>query len=208
MKRSLKVAKIIFIDDEETAVANYVAHLKEEGYLNVVHLPGIKTLKEIEDLGADLVFLDIAGVASALDPRDEGLIVLRHLRKVAPWTRVVVLSGSSFQADKVPDVAAADKCISKASLGLAELTELTEQELQESMAPAHRNARIIGRIQDDIEDLGLSWFKKRKLRKVIAKAVLHESDETFDWNGLVSDATEIIKVTGKLVPLLDALSRQ
>ena len=121
MVANLKRGKIVFIDDQEEAIEPYVAHLRDEGFTNVDVITDVKSLNHVLQAEADSLFLDITGVASALDGDDEGLALLEYLKKHRPWTRVVVLSGSEFPASKAKPLSQADLCITKASLNLADL---------------------------------------------------------------------------------------
>jgi|SRR3989344_215011 len=205
MPTGYKSGKLLFIDDEEGAVKPYIAHLRDEGFTNIVHMTNVATLNEVLQHAPDLVFLDIAGVGSTLDPKDEGLAILKYIKKQTPWTRVVILSGSQFRADKAPDLASADVCVTKASLNLAALVNLTEEQLKKALAPEYRNVRISSILLDNIDDLRIGWFSKWRLRRLVTEAMSHEGDPSFDWVGLAKKLTTILKTTEGALSIVKAL---
>lgn len=205
MDKNYRRAKILFIDDEPGAVKDFVAQLRDEGYSNTTHMASVKSLKDVAEEQADLVFLDIAGVASALDSTDEGVAVLKYLRRRVPWTRVVVLSGSSFPVDRASEFAQADLCIRKATLSLAELVEVTESQLKIALAPEYRNALVLRILSEDIESLELGWLRKRKLKSLIKQGLSNQGDASFDWQKLLSQINPILSATksaGQIIHLL------
>jgi DNA-binding NarL/FixJ family response regulator len=202
MSPKYKSSKILFIDDDPGSVAGFVDYLNDEGFSNVVKLTSIKSFSEVVAQDAALVFLDIGGVASNLDPDKEGTAVLDYLRKHAPWTRVVVLSGATFDAARSPALASADQCCTKGSLSLADILEITETQLEAGHAPEHRNARIMRVLQDEISNVPLSPRTRKKVLKTIDKAVVNEGSPSFDWQKSVDAVRKQLKTVGELAALL------
>ena len=64
MSLEIKKARLLFIDDQKAAVKQYIVHLANEGFTNIIHRKDVGSLNEVLDLRADLIFLDITGVAS------------------------------------------------------------------------------------------------------------------------------------------------
>jgi CheY-like chemotaxis protein len=186
--QQLKNAKIVFIDDQKTAISPFMSHLNDEGFSNVTFLKSVRSFNEVVQLGADLVFLDITGVATTLDEEDEGLSVLGYLKKHRPWTRVVVLSGSDFPASKARQLSQADLCVTKASLKLAELVNVTEDQLRHGLAPEFRYVQILEVIESQLDDLNLGWWTRWRLQKLIETAKTHRGDTGFDWSKLSAKA--------------------
>jgi len=202
----LAKGRILFLDDQRDAVEPYVAHLKSEGFTNVDVMTDVKALNQVVDANADLIFLDITGVATALNSADEGLSVLEYVKKHQPWTQVIVLSGSDFPASKAKSLSKADLCITKGSLNLAELVNVTEDQLKQAVAPEYRNVKILTVLEKRIEDMNLGWWKKKKLRKLIAEARAHEGDPSYDWNKLVSRSKETLSVAANVAKIVAAFS--
>jgi CheY-like chemotaxis protein len=201
MQNDIKRGKIVFIDDDIRTINDFVAHLREEGFSHIVVLQTIKSLADVLRETPDLLFLDIAGVASNIDNSDEGIAVLRYVRRHAPWTRIVVLSGSTFEVGRAPDLAEADRCISKASLRLADLVEVTEQELEQSLSPASRNSRILAAINEQMGSLQLPWNKRRKLRRLLQDAAKHRGDANYDWEKLGRRTLAVLKGSAEVAGL-------
>ena len=206
MDTHLAKGRILFLDDQRDAVEPYVAHLKSEGFTNVDVMTDVKALNQVVDANADLIFLDITGVATALNSADEGLSVLEYVKKHQPWTQVIVLSGSDFPASKAKSLSKADLCITKGSLNLAELVNVTEDQLKQAVAPEYRNVKILTVLEKRIEDMNLGWWKKKKLRKLIAEARAHEGDPSYDWNKLVSRSKETLSVAANVAKIVAAFS--
>lgn len=205
MSVDLKRGKIIFVDDQEDAVSPYVQHLKDEGFTNVVYLPDVKSFNQLLQQAPDLLFLDITGVATSLDAEDEGLTVLEYVKKHRPWTQIIVLSGSEFPASKAKPLSQADLCITKASLNLAELVNVTEDQLTTALSPEYRNVKILDVIAQQLDEISLSWWKKRKIQRLIATAHAHEGDAAFDWNSLVKKTKETLGTASNVASILSLL---
>jgi DNA-binding NtrC family response regulator len=202
MQFETKRGKILFIDDQQDAVEAHIQHLRNEGFTNVTYLREISSLNEVLGHEADLIFLDITGVASALDADDEGLSVLEYVKKHRPWTQVVVLSGSDFPASKAKQLSNADLCITKASLTLADLVNITEDQLRHALAPEYRNVKILALISQRIDELNLSWWGRRQLRKLVADAKAHEGDSAYDWRRVVINAKEWLSASSNVATLI------
>lgn len=203
--RDTRAGKIIFLDDELGAVQPYITQLRDEGFTNIVPLQKVATLNELVVQQADLVFLDITGVATTLDQRLEGLAVLQHLRRHSPWTRIVVLSGSTFPADKAPQLAEADACISKASLSLAELVALTREQLDEALQPEARNAQVLEQLQALLTSLPLNWWQRLRVQRVVAAALRSSRPGPFDWRPTITTLRKLLANVLEAKALLDAL---
>ncbi len=206
MDTQLAKGRILFLDDQRDAVEPYVAHLKEEGFTNVDVMTDIKSLNQVVDANADLIYLDITGVATSLDSDEEGLSVLEYVKKHQPWTQVIVLSGSDFPASKAKSLSKADLCITKGSLNLAELVNVTEDQLKQAVAPEYRNVKVLSVLEKRIDDMNLGWWKKFRLKKLIAEARAHEGDPSYDWNKLVSRTKEIVSVAANVAKIVSAFT--
>lgn len=204
MPANLKRGKIVFVDDQKDAVEPYVQHLQNEGFTNVSMIDDVKSLNQIVQAEAELIFLDITGVATSLDADGEGLTVLGYVKKHCPWTRVVVLSGSDFPASKAKSLSQADLCITKASLNLADLVNLTEDQLTYALSPEYRNVKVLSLIAKQIDELGLGWWKRRRLKKLIAEAQAHEGDANYDWHKLVATAKSTLSVAANAATVVSA----
>lgn len=202
MTADLHKGKILFLDDETAAIKPYMVHLKSEGYTNVVHKKDVAALKDVLDENADLIFLDITGVASALDASEEGLAVLTYVKRYHPWTAVVVLSGSEFPASKAQQLVKADSCVTKASLSLASLVNITEEHLARALSPQFRNVQILNVLATQIDELNLGWYTTWQVKRIIRNARQHEGDANFDWNRLVDRTKSLLSTASNIATLL------
>ncbi len=200
-----KQGKVLFIDDEKDAVESFVQHLRDEGFTNVDLMTDVKALNQVVQAKADVIFLDITGVASALDGSEEGLAVLEYLKKHCPWTRVIVLSGSDFPASKAKPLSRADLCITKASMNLAELVNVAEDQLRYAVLPEYRNVMVMQALAKEIESLNLGWWKKRTLQRLIAEAQSHEGDAGFDWQKHAKKTHDLVGLAANVATIISAL---
>lgn len=200
-----KQGRVLFIDDEKDAVEAFVQHLRDEGFAHVELMTDVKSLNQVVQANADVVFLDITGVASALDAAEEGLSVLEYLKKHRPWARVVVLSGSDFPASKAKQLNLADLCITKASLNLAELVNVAEDQLRYAVLPEYRNALIMKELAKHIDELKLSWWNRRKLKRLVSDAQTHEGNAGYNWGKLATNTKELVGFAASVARLIEAL---
>lgn len=82
---------ILFIDDEKFDIVN---SLKTAGWVNTILARNIKSLQDKRILAADIIFVDINGVAANLF-KDEGLGLARELKNRYPKKRVILYSGET-----------------------------------------------------------------------------------------------------------------
>lgn len=89
---------ILFIDDEGFV---YKEHLRNEKYL-------ISCITQIEDWGAaaeyPIVICDIKGVGTNFDEKEEGLNVIRQLKKKYPFKHYAVYSGANYHIEALMDL--------------------------------------------------------------------------------------------------------
>ena len=206
MVTDLKRGKILFVDDQPDAVAPYVKQLQQEGFTNVVLMNEVTSFNDLINHRADLIFLDITGVATGLDKEDEGLAVLQYVKTHAPWTRIVVLSGSAFPASRAIDLTKADLCVTKASLTLADLVTVTEDELEHGLAPEYRNAKVLEIIGTHLDSLNLGWYRRWRINRIIRAGREHAGDASFDWPKLVGRARSTLQMCSELTGLLQLLA--
>lgn len=97
---------VLFIDDEKFPVVNI---LKNAGWVNTSRLRSVKSVYDVPIKNAQILFVDINGVAKELFPSDHGLGLVVALKKTYGKTKKVVIysaetSGNRFhQAFRVCD---------------------------------------------------------------------------------------------------------
>ena len=86
--------------------------------------------KKIEQVFYDLVILDYSGVGKSYGD-EEGLSLLRHIKRVNPVTVVLVYTSQFLPSEKHEFYTLADGVISK-DAGIAETTQKVEEALQQA----------------------------------------------------------------------------
>lgn len=74
----VKRTRIVVIDDERTTFPFDV--LQEQGY-SIDHWPDVKDISKLESGFYDIIILDIGGIGRELDETNEGISILKHLKK-------------------------------------------------------------------------------------------------------------------------------
>jgi DNA-binding NtrC family response regulator len=106
----VKRTRIVVIDDERTTFPFDV--LQEQGY-SIDYWPDVKDLDRLERGFYDIIILDIGGIGRELDETNEGIAVLKHLKKLNPAQVVVAFSGQSYESAKIPFFQLADQYVPK-----------------------------------------------------------------------------------------------
>lgn len=104
-----KKARILVIDDDPNSFP--VDLLKKEGYA-IDSWEHVESLEKLEEGKFDIIVLDISGVAEDYC-EDDGLGILRHLKKYNPAQIIVAYSGQSFDLGKHEFFKLADDSLTK-----------------------------------------------------------------------------------------------
>lgn len=102
---------ILFIDDEDFAI---VSNLKKAGWLT----EKIKDLKNIEDdvvKRSQIIFVDHKGVGKTLSENEEGIGIIKALKKAYGDSKRVILYSGYGRFNLEHDIKAADNYLSKNS---------------------------------------------------------------------------------------------
>ncbi|MGB3087490.1 MAG: hypothetical protein WBC53_07175, partial [Phycisphaerae bacterium] len=91
--------RIVVIDDEKEAFPLDV--LASQGYA-IDHWGDVKDLQKLETGFYDIIILDIGGVGQELDADNEGLGVLRHIKKVNPSQIVGLHRSAADPCRRIP----------------------------------------------------------------------------------------------------------
>lgn len=86
-----KRARLLIIDDEEFF---YLDLFRKDGY-NIEKWNDVKDLPKIESGYYDIILLDIQGIGKKLS-QDQGMGILRHIKKACPAQIVVAYSNADF----------------------------------------------------------------------------------------------------------------
>lgn len=126
---STRPPEILIVEDDEAIAAGLSLNLKLEGYVPKVVHDGVEAVGAIEQLGPDLVLLDISL------PRKNGLDLLRDIRGQGNRVPVIVLSAREGEYDKVAALRlGADDYVTK-PFALAELMARVQAVLRRSQPP-------------------------------------------------------------------------
>jgi CheY-like chemotaxis protein len=89
-----KRARLLVIDDQEFA---YERLFERDGY-NLTKWKDIENLEPLENGEYDVILLDIQGVGKQYS-EEQGLGILRHIRKSNPTQIVIAYSGDDYKLD-------------------------------------------------------------------------------------------------------------
>jgi len=86
--------------------------LQQQGY-SIDYWPDVKDIAKLEKGFYDIIILDIGGIGRELDATNEGIAVLKHLKKLNPAQVIVAFSGQSYESAKIPFFQLADQYVPK-----------------------------------------------------------------------------------------------
>ncbi|MBX2810328.1 MAG: response regulator transcription factor [Myxococcales bacterium] len=128
--------EILIVEDDEAIAAGLALNLKLEGYASKIVHDGQEAVSAIDELGPDLVLLDISL------PRKNGLDLLREVRATGNRVPVIVLSAREGEYDKVAALRlGADDYVTK-PFALAELMARVQAVLRRSQ-PSPEEERVV-----------------------------------------------------------------
>lgn len=85
-----KSIRILFIDDEDFSAK--LSIIRDSGW-NVNQVKEVLNIDSAEIVNADIIFIDYIGVGKILTPKEEGIGLLKYIRKKYPNKFIVFLSG-------------------------------------------------------------------------------------------------------------------
>ncbi len=175
----LQRGRVAVVDDEKPEMLD---DLKKMG-LSIDHLASVgdQSFVRLEEGFYDLALLDYGGVGGAFGP-DEGLDVLRHLRRVNPGLRILAFTGRTFDASKADFFRNCNGVVKKDS-GIRELLETIEFHLAEVMTPAHHWNVLRGAL-----GVSVSARKLRQIEKSVLRAKRRPDGTGAEIKGIVSAA--------------------
>lgn len=89
--------KVLIVDDEENQCLLYKLELEEEGYEVITATTSTEGLMLFEQESPDIVTLDIC--LSKTPQNDEGLLLLRQMKKIKPKVPVIMLTAYDMRDD-------------------------------------------------------------------------------------------------------------
>jgi DNA-binding NarL/FixJ family response regulator len=143
----IRRARVALLDDETPEV---MADVQAHGFA-VDHLRSTSDARFSRLAGGvyDLLLLDYGGIGLQYGA-DEGLDVLRHLRRVNPALVVIAFSGRTFDASK-SDFFRLCHAVLKKDAGIRETLEILELHLGKALTPNHQWAALLNVLQLPID---------------------------------------------------------
>jgi hypothetical protein len=156
----LRRGRIAVLDDEAPEM---LQDLRDRG-LSIGHItstddPQFQTLA---DCFYDLLLLDYGGIGPRFG-QDEGLDVLRYLKRVNPSLRILAFTARTFDASKADFFRLCDGVVKK-DAGIRETLEQMEVHLSEILTPSYQFAALA-------QSLALNGEQRVQLEKVITRAI-------------------------------------
>lgn len=128
----LRRGRIAILDDE---MPEMLKDLRDQG-LNIAHLQTTEDaqFQALADGAYDLPLLDYGGIGPRFG-QDEGLDVLRYLKRVNPGLRILAFTARTFDASKADFFRLCDGVVKK-DAGIRETLEQIESHLSEVLTPS------------------------------------------------------------------------
>jgi len=146
------------VDDGEFP---YEVLFRAAGY-NITKWDNVVKLEEIEQGNFDVVLLDLQGIGRDLS-KDQGLGVLRHLKKVRPSQVVVAYSNADWGVQYKSFFDLADRVLPKSADYVDFRREVDELLLEHFSVGFH-----VDRIAQTLDDVGLmGWRAERAVKKAV-----------------------------------------
>jgi len=159
--------RIAVLDDE---VPEMLKDLCDQG-LAVSHLRSTDDpqFQALADGAYDLLLLDYGGIGPRFG-HDEGLDVLRFLKRLNPGLRILAFTARTFDASKADFFRLCDGVVKK-DAGIRETLEQIEVHLSEVLTPSYQLAALTNA-------LGLSDEQQAEMEKVLSAVVVGKRDRS------------------------------
>lgn len=159
-----KRARILVVDDNDFA---YLELFKRDGYV-IDKWDDIDDLPKIERGEFDIILLDIQGIGKELS-QEQGLGVLKHIRKACPIQIVIAYSNADFSLKYQEFFKMADETLDKSS-DYVEFKRIVDKLLCERFSEGFYLQRILLLANPYISDTS-------KLKK-LSKEAIYKKDES------------------------------
>ena len=114
----MKKPKILIVDDNTKILYAFQSFLEKEGYISIPVSEGGNVLNIIAREKPKMVFLDLSF------PDQDGLEILREIKKVQPTLPVIIVSGHTCEENKARALALGASDFLEKPLSLAKIREL------------------------------------------------------------------------------------
>ena len=151
-------ARILVVDDQEFP---YEVLFRDAGY-NITKWDNINSLGDLETGRYDIILLDLQGIGRDLS-KDQGLGVLRHIKKTRPSQVVVAYSNSDWGVQYQPFFELADRVLPKSADYVDFKREVDDLLLEHFSVGFH-----VSRLSRKLADAGVEGFwAKRAVESAI-----------------------------------------
>lgn len=152
----VRKARVALLDDDTPEV---LEDLRASGFA-VDHIKNVsdRQFGVLESGLYHLLLLDFGGIGTRVGA-DEGLDVLKHLRRVSPSLRIVAFTGRTFDASKADFFRKCDQVLKK-DAGIRETLEAVEAELAIALTPAHQWKSLLTILGLSPDDPGATSLEK------------------------------------------------
>lgn len=204
----LKRGRVLIIDDD---VPEMLEDLRRRG-LTIDHISSTDDARFtlLENGHYDVLLLDYGGVGARFGA-DEGLDVLKHVKRVNPAVRVLAFTGRTFDASKADFFRFCDGVIKKDS-GIQDLLVTIESHLEKVLTPSHHwdalkkaldgklNANEISKLETILSDAIAKKDVEKRSRYVDKAKLLIRAAGLVSGEALITKLVELgIDAVGDLV---------
>jgi len=189
--------RIVVIDDKSDEFPFEI--LRNQGY-SIDYWEDVQDLPKLETGFYDIIILDIGGVGQALDKDNEGVAVLKHLKRINPAQIVIAYSGQSYEPAQIPFFKLADQFVPKPT------SAITWKEILDELMTSKLT---VDYLWDGIERLlgqaGVSQERQRKVERELVKAI-ETNDSTWHKKiskrlGTFEGIATLLTLAGKIISL-------
>ncbi len=162
-----KRSRIVVIDDD---AFTYKALFKRDGY-TIDKWNDVTDLTKLENGYYDIILLDIQGVGRD-HSKEQGLGILKHLRKVAPTQIIIAYSNADFNLQYHEFFKLADAALAK-SADYVDFKRSVDDLLQKRFTIGFYLDKIVGLVKDDVADT-------QRIREMSEDAILSRSTDKLE----------------------------
>jgi CheY-like chemotaxis protein len=166
-ERLIQNGRIVVIDDETPLL---IDELRKVGF-SVDHEADGNDVRRIDAQLYDVAIVDFHGVGATLGP-NQGLDLLRHIRRVSPRTRVIAFTSRSLSAAESEFFRKSHVVLPK-NLGLEESLSLIEEQLRQAFSKQHLYEALLNKLNvSSVND-------RKRIQDALAKALGNRDEGSF-----------------------------
>ncbi|MGN7724830.1 hypothetical protein ACTJIL_03275 [Luteimonas sp. 22616] len=162
----IQSGRLLFVDDEDVPL---IEQLKHAGLAVDHDRKGNEFEVQVINQTYDVVILDHSGVGSTYGV-DQGLDLLRFLRRVSPRSRIIAYTSKALKSGESDFFRLADAVLTK-DAGMRESLEVVEEQLLKAFEKQHLFDALMAKVSVT------SSGERARLQKVLEKS-LYKNDQT------------------------------